>query len=324
MRTIRTVVIICLLAVPGVALELASSYEKALAIANAQESASETKDYFANTLLPYYAKTYSAVMQSCFAKTAKPDARPFSFVAAISSDGSVLHIYSHGETNIFSCLRQSLKEEVFPQPPVSPYYLHVDMQFDGGSKSPTPAEPGITVSNEPPLIVSPNKYSYTFGVPKGWDLSFEQARSRGAALAFFPQGEDFNTADSVIYTNEIDDGCANKCMTLIGDRVASTIQDVKQDSPEARISSAPEIRTKDGSTAVIRLVKSSRDPRNPERGNDTEAFAVIGHNETIVFVVLSVRNPATWDQDYVAFQQVVAGHRFFNCDTPGLRAPCKR
>lgn len=324
MRAIRIVAIICLFAARGVALELATTYEKALAIANAQESAPETKDYFANTLLPYYAKTYSSVMQSCFAKTAKADTRPFSFVAVIDSSGSVLHIYSHGETNLFLCLRQSLKEEVFPQPPVSPYYLHIDMQFGGEPKPQSPAQSDNAAGNEPPLVVSPDKYSYTFGVPGGWDFSFEQAHARGANLAFFPKSGDFNTAESVIYTNEIDDGCATNCLKLVDERVASTVEDVKKDSPRAEAAPGPAIATKDGGKAVIRLIKGSRDPRNPELGSDNEALAVIGHDETIILVVLSVRNPSTWDRDYAAFQQVVAGHRFFNCATPGLRVPCKR
>ena len=80
--------------------------------------------------MPYFAGNYASVLKSCFSSVKRPDASAFSFVAAISSDGHVIRIYNNRETNIFACLRESLKDEVFPNPPVSPYYLHVDMSFN--------------------------------------------------------------------------------------------------------------------------------------------------------------------------------------------------
>jgi len=39
--------------------------------------------------------------------------------------------------------------------------------------------------------------------------------------------------------------------------------------------------------------------------------------------VLTVKSVKTWEQDYAAFQEIVANHKFFNCDSPGLAASCQ-
>ena len=35
---------------------------------------------------------------------------------------------------------------------------------------------GVVAKKAPPLVLEPNKYSYTFAVPGGWDFSFDEAR----------------------------------------------------------------------------------------------------------------------------------------------------
>jgi hypothetical protein len=129
MAAVRIISIVCLLTISSLASDLATSYQQAAALGDAQESAAATRDYFRDTLLPYYAQGYAPVLQSCFANVTQPDNGPFSFVVAIGPDGRVIRIYNDRETNIFACLRESLRKDVFPRPPVSPYYLHIDMEF---------------------------------------------------------------------------------------------------------------------------------------------------------------------------------------------------
>jgi len=130
MSKLRAVVVAMLFTATCWAVDLPDSYDKAAALGDAQEKAPATKAYFSKVLMPYFAGNYASVLKSCFSSVKRPDASAFSFVAAISSDGHVIRIYNNRETNIFACLRESLKDEVFPNPPVSPYYLHVDMSFN--------------------------------------------------------------------------------------------------------------------------------------------------------------------------------------------------
>jgi hypothetical protein len=317
MRAIKTITVVFLFALSAVATDLVGSLKEAITIAEAQEKAPATRGYFEHDLLRFYERRYGPVFQACFASTNQPDSTPFEFVAAIGADGRVMKVYTSQDTEILRCVRQTLEKDEFPKPPLAPYYLHIDMRFGDDADVVSPAEP------VPPLIVEPNKYSYTFGVPKGWEFSSEQAHRRGAALAFFPDGGSFNESSSVIYVNEIDDGCTN-CLNVFPERIASTIRSVEDDSPAVQITTEHPLKTKDGGFAQIRLLKDAQDPREPKTRKDNEALAFIGHDETIILLVLSVRDKRTWDQDYSAFQEVIAGHKFFNCDSPDLRVPCKR
>jgi hypothetical protein len=317
MDAVRILCVAILSAVSVFGSDFATSYKQAVALADAQEKALATRN-LNKVLLQHYAQTYGPVLQTCFATVTQPDNTPFSFVAAIASDGSVVRVFNDRETNISRCLLSHLKNGKFPTPPESPYYLHVEMKF---SDDP-PARPASSYG-APPLIVSPKKYSYTFGVPAGWEFNFEQAHQRGAALAYFPRGRNFDESSSVIYVNEIGDSCGDNCMPPLSASITQTLHDVKADSPAAEINAEEPIPTKDGAKASIRIVKGAHDPRDPE-STDTEALAFIGHEETTILIVLSTRDPERWDLDYSAFRQIVEGHRFFTCNSPDLAVPCRK
>jgi hypothetical protein len=119
---------ILLLTTPGKAGDLASSFKQAAALADA-ENRTATEVYTKHDLLPYYKQKYFPVFQSCLAPTQHPDTTPFSFVAALGADGRVMRLYIDHETNVFACVRQTLQNDEFPHPPVSPYYWHVSMNF---------------------------------------------------------------------------------------------------------------------------------------------------------------------------------------------------
>jgi len=128
MRKMCSLLFILLLTTPGKAGDLASSFKQAAALADA-ENRTATEVYTKHDLLPYYKQKYFPVFQSCLAPTQHPDTTPFSFVAALGADGRVMRLYIDHETNVFACVRQTLQNDEFPHPPVSPYYWHVSMNF---------------------------------------------------------------------------------------------------------------------------------------------------------------------------------------------------
>jgi hypothetical protein len=119
---------ILLLTTSGLAGDLASSFEQAVALADT-EGRPAAEAYSKNDLSPYYKQKYFPVFQSCLAPTKHPDTTPFSFVAALGADGRVMRLYVDHETSVFACVRQTLQTDEFPHPPVSPYYWHVSMNF---------------------------------------------------------------------------------------------------------------------------------------------------------------------------------------------------
>jgi hypothetical protein len=294
--------------------DLASSFETAASRGDAQERADATRGYFTKILLPYYGQKYASVLQSCFTRVPKPDNSRFSFVAAIGADGRVMRLYRDRETNIFQCVRETLEKDLFPKPPVFPYYLHIKMNFADEDAPSRDSE-----ENPAPLIVEPNKYSYTFSIPQGWAFSFEQAQEFGVRIVFFPKGGDFHTSRSAIYVSEANAACKTNCAGATPLAITKTIQETRDDSPTVRVAVEHPLRIMEGGEAQVRVLTGLRDPRQVK-----EALAFIGHNEAIVLVVLTTGDVKTWEHDYRVFQDVVSGHKFFTCTSPGLATPCKQ
>jgi len=302
-----------LVAIPTIGEELVNSFVEAVARGEAMEKAPATREYFSTTLMPYFGKMYSQVLQSCFSSVPSPDNSPFEFVAAIGADGKTLRVYRDHETNIFRCLNDSLAKETFPAPPVVPYYLHIAMKF---SDDPAAQEGGA--KNAPPLVLEPDRYSYTFGVPAGWEYSFERAGEAGVRLLYFPKGGSFAQSDSIVYINEVDEVCAPSCAGMLQKAIRKIIDESREDSPLLQVAPASPISISGGGSATVRILTGWRDPRQAK-----EALAFIEHKESIVLVVLTTKNARTWAEDYVAFQEIVSGHKFFDCESPNLAPTCR-
>jgi hypothetical protein len=128
MKKLSAALLIVILTVSSRAGELPRSFEQAAVLGDAQEKQPTAREYVRDKLMPYYQEKYSGIFQSCL--TTHPRNRsPFSFVVAIGKDGRVLRVYIDHETEIFACVRQSLREDKFPDPPLAPYYMHVSMSF---------------------------------------------------------------------------------------------------------------------------------------------------------------------------------------------------
>jgi len=318
MKLARLPVIVLLFAASSFASDLAATFQQAYDLAEAQDKIPGMKEYQNQTLMPYWQQKYGPIFQSCFKSVKQPDGQSFAFVAAIGLDGKVVRVFVDHETSIYQCLLPTLKNDTFPAPPQAPFYLSIGMRFDMD----TPPSSKASSDGAPPLVVGPDKYSYTFGVPAGWEFNFEQAHQRGASLAFFPKGGSFNESSSVIFVSEINCECEEE-PSRISVAIAKTIREVKDENPAVEVSAEPSVRTRDGDKAAIRILRGSKDPRDPQL-KDNEALAFIGHDEATILVVLTARDSKTWNEDYAAFQQIVAGHKFFTCNSPDLAVPCRK
>ena len=165
-------------------------------------------------------------------------------------------------------------------------------------------------AQKPPLVLEPNRHSYTFGVPDGWVFSFEQANSIGVRLVLFPKGENFHESNSIIYVNEISGN--------LSAAVDKTISNAKYDSPNIKIETLPSIPIKAGGRAAVRMITGYRDPRQAK-----EALAFIEHTDTVLLVVLTTKNATNWQYDYNALESVISGHKYFDCNSPNLAVPCR-
>jgi hypothetical protein len=108
---------------------LAASYVEAQELGRRDESADATRDYHRDVLLPEFSQRYRAHFRECTATVPEPESTPFSFVAAIGSDGRVIRLWSDRSTNVYQCVRGKLLFDRFPAPPRAPFYLYIHMRF---------------------------------------------------------------------------------------------------------------------------------------------------------------------------------------------------
>jgi hypothetical protein len=116
--------------------------------------------------------------------------------------------------------------------------------------------------------MEPNKYAYTFGVPEGWDFSFEEAHKFDLRLLFFPKAGGFHESNSIIYVKEIRGNLSNAI-----ERVLLAAKDY---SPNLAVKTTPPIANASNTSAQLRILTGSKDPRQAR-----EALAFIDHGDTV-------------------------------------------
>jgi hypothetical protein len=109
--------------------DLATSYAEAQERGRRDESDPQTMAYHRDVLLPEFSARYRSLLAACQESLPQPDQTPFSFVAAIGSQGEVLRIWSDRSPPVYSCVRGRLLFERFTPPPRTPFYLYIHMRF---------------------------------------------------------------------------------------------------------------------------------------------------------------------------------------------------
>ncbi|MBC8119433.1 MAG: hypothetical protein H7X75_07665 [Burkholderiaceae bacterium] len=115
--------------IPQNSADLASSYVEAQEFGRRDEKDPATLEYHRSVLLPAFSASYRANLRDCQASLPQPDPSPFSFVAAIDSQGNVLRLWSDRTPVVYSCLRGKMLFERFPPPPHAPFYLYIHMRY---------------------------------------------------------------------------------------------------------------------------------------------------------------------------------------------------
>ena len=109
---------------------LAESYVEAQEFGRRDEKDPVTVDYHRNTLLPQFSARYRAHLRDCQATLAQPDQTPFSFVAALDSEGKVLRLWSDRSPPVYSCVRgQDCCSNAFRRRRARRFIVYIHMRF---------------------------------------------------------------------------------------------------------------------------------------------------------------------------------------------------
>jgi hypothetical protein len=164
----------------------------------------------------------------------------------------------------------------------------------------------------PPLVLEPDKYSYTFGVPAGWDFSFEQARLFMVRVVLFPAGGDFRASKSVVYVNEL---CQQPCNAAAA--LERVVSNARTRNAALRVEAPPSLKTKGGTTVPVRVMTGFSDPRQVK-----EAVAFIETADVVILAVLTTSDASGWEKDYAALSAMIGGFQYFDCKSAEERLRC--
>jgi len=130
-KPIYAVILTFMLASFSMAVDLPTSFKEAASSADAQnDDAHAVRDYLSDSLSPYYNKKYGPLFVSCLKSSNYSDVKRFEFIAVIGADGKIMRLFSDRESDLFSCVRETLEKDEFPRPPIAPFYWRVQMRFD--------------------------------------------------------------------------------------------------------------------------------------------------------------------------------------------------
>ena len=68
-------------------------------------------------------------MVRCTATAAASEYRSFDLVMNLSQDGSVNQVLVRPETSVALCVREAVRGDIFPAPPMAGYWVHIHMSI---------------------------------------------------------------------------------------------------------------------------------------------------------------------------------------------------
>jgi hypothetical protein len=150
--------------------DLPTSFKEAASSADAQnDDAHAVRDYLSDSLRPYYQKKYGPLFVSCLKSGNYSDVKRFEFIAVIGADGKVVRLFIDRESDLFSCVRETLEKDEFPRPPIAPFYWRVQMTFD-------PEQSKLQISSTPDAADIELDGKYVGGTPSSMIVPAGQHR----------------------------------------------------------------------------------------------------------------------------------------------------
>jgi len=169
-KPVYSVILTFVLASFSVAVDLPTSFKEAASSADAQnDDARAVRDYLSDSLSPYYKKKYGPLFVSCLKSGNYSDVKRLEFIAVIGADGKVMRLFSDHESDLFSCVRETIEKDEFPRPPIEPFYWRVQMTFD-------PEQSKLQISSTPHAADIEIDGKYVGSTPSTMMLSAGQHR----------------------------------------------------------------------------------------------------------------------------------------------------
>jgi len=146
------------------------------------------------------------------------------------------------------------------------------------------------------LVVEGDDHLFMVSAPKGWVLDDTSGMGSRIRCVFYPKGQKWATAPTVMYVNPLHGYTAKNrtVSSLISDDARSFLKR----SPRGKVADMGKLSTMGGKSASIRYFSVDDGPPH-------EAVAYVPENDLVMLIVLSSKTPQGFQQALPAYRELI-------------------
>jgi hypothetical protein len=161
-----------------------------------------------------------------------------------------------------------------------------------------PAAPVDTAARKA-LVVEGDNHLFMVSAPAGWVLDDTAGMGSRIRCVFYPKGEKWSTAQTVMYVNPLH-GHGAKTRTVSA-LMAEDEKSFKKNSPKGKVTDGGTIQTSGKKTAVVRYFSHDGGPAQ-------EAVAYVPESELVMLLVLSSKTAKGFQGALAAYREMVQSY----------------
>lgn len=149
------------------------------------------------------------------------------------------------------------------------------------------------------LVIEGDNHLFMISAPDGWVLDDTAGMGSRIRCVFYPKGQKWSTAPTVMYVNPLH-GYGAKTRTVSA-LIAEDEKSFKHNSPRGKVTDAGTIQTTGRKTAVVRYFSADGGPAH-------EAVAYVPEAELVMLLVLSSKTPEGFQGALPAYREMVQSY----------------
>jgi hypothetical protein len=164
---------------------------------------------------------------------------------------------------------------------------------------PAAASAPADTSTRKALVIEGDNHLFMVSAPAGWVLDDTSGMGSRIRCVFYPQGEKWSTAATVMYVNPLH-GYGAKTRTVSA-LMAEDEKSFKKNAPRGKVTDGGTIQTTGKKTAVVRYFSNDGGPAH-------EAVAYVPEAELVMLLVLSSKTPQGFQGALPAYREMVQSY----------------
>ena len=161
-----------------------------------------------------------------------------------------------------------------------------------------PAAPSDTTTRKA-LVIEGDNHLFMISAPEGWVLDDTSGMGSRIRCVFYPKGQKWNTAPTVMYVNPLH-GYGTKERTVSA-LMAEDEKSFHKNAPRGKVTDGGTIQTTGKKTAVVRYFSYDGGPAH-------EAVAYVPESELVMLLVLSSKTPEGFQGALAAYRELVQSY----------------